>query len=277
MTTQAASSELHPPGTYSSWSAYLQRLWACREYMFHVPRHELRAQNMNTVLGNLWHLLNPILGIAIYYLVFGVLLEVTKGVDNFIGFLAVGVFVFRYTQKSTMAGAKSLIQNEGLMRSISFPRAMVPITAVVTEAMAFVPGVFVFLAVALLTGEPLRLTWLAVIPLFAAQFVFNVGLGLVAARANHSYRDVENLLPFLFRLLFYGSGVIFSVYAYLEHEALRWLFILNPVFDYLALYRWAVLGMDILWAEAVAAAVWTLVMLLGGIVWFRRGEAGYGG
>ncbi len=277
MTTQAASSQLHPPGTYSSWSAYLQRLWACREYMFHVPRHELRAQNMNTVLGNLWHLLNPILGIAIYYLVFGVLLEVTRGVENFIGFLAVGVFVFRYTQKSTMAGAKSLIQNEGLMRSISFPRAMVPITAVVTEAMAFVPGVFVFLAVALLTEEPVRLTWLALIPLFAAQFVFNVGLGLVAARANHAYRDVENLLPFLFRLLFYGSGVIFYVYAYLEHEGLRWLFILNPLFDFLALYRWAVLDMPLLWAETVAAAVWTVVLFLGGMVWFRRGESSYGG
>ncbi len=244
--------------------------------MFHVPRNELRSQNMNTVLGNLWHLLNPILGVAVYYLVFGVLLEVTRGVDNFIAFLAVGVFVFRFTQKSTMAGAKSLIQNQGLMRSISFPRAMVPITAVVTEAMAFLPGVLVFLAVAVLTDEPVRLTWLVLIPLIAFQVVFNTGCALIAARANHAYRDIENLLPFLFRLLFYGSGVIFYVYAYLEHESLRWLFIANPVFDYLALYRWAVLGMEVLWVEAAAAVLWTLVLGLGGIIWFRRGEARYG-
>ena len=276
MTAEDASPQLQPPGSYASLGVYLRRLWERRDYMIHVPAAEMRSRHMNTVFGNLWHLLNPALSIAVYYLIFGILLDTTRGVDNFITFLAVGVFTFQFTQKSATSGASSLARNSGLMRSISFPRAMLPITTVMTEALAFLPGVFVFLAAAVLTGEPLRLTWLALIPLMIVQLLFNVGAALVAARANHALRDVENILPFLFRLLFYGSGVLFNVYAYLERDTLRWLFIANPLFDFLALYRWAVLDMPAARAEAIAALIWTVALLVFGTMWFRRGEASYG-
>lgn len=271
-----ASHQLQPAGSYASFGVYLRRLWERRDYMIHVPAAEMRSRHMNTLFGNLWHLLNPALSIGVYYLIFGVLLNTTRGVDNFITFLSVGVFAFQFTQKSATSGASSLARNASLMRSISFPRAMLPITNVMTEALAFLPGVFVFLIAALLTGEPVRLTWLALIPLMFLQLVFNVGAALIAARANHVLRDVENILPFLFRLLFYGSGVLFNVYAYLERDTLRWLFIANPLFDFLALYRWAVLDMPAKPAEVSAALIWTVVLLLVGTIWFRQGEASYG-
>lgn len=231
---------------------------------------------MNTVLGNAWHLLNPALSIAVYYLIFGVVLETDRGVDNFIGFLTVGVFVFQFTQKATTAGSNSIVRNHGLLRSISFPRALLPVSATITEAMAFAPMIIVMLATVLATGESPRWSWFAIVPLSALQLLFNIGAALIAARATSAFRDVQNLLPFLFRLLFYGSGVLFSVDAYLADDDLRLLFILNPVFDLIELQRWAVLGYEGTKAEVISLVVWTVLIAIGGFVWFRRAEATYG-
>jgi teichoic acid transport system permease protein len=98
------------PGSHGSVRVYLRRLWERREYAWHVPRSDLRSQQMNTVLGNAWHLLNPILSIAVYYVIFGLVLQTDRGVTNFIAFLAVGVFVFQFTQKSTTSGSNSIVR-----------------------------------------------------------------------------------------------------------------------------------------------------------------------
>ena len=95
-------------------SRYTLGLWRRRSYIWYVATSELRSQQIDTVLGNLWHLLNPALSIAIYYLIFGLLLQTTRGVDNFILFLTIGLFVFQFTQRSTISGATSIGKNLGL-------------------------------------------------------------------------------------------------------------------------------------------------------------------
>jgi teichoic acid transport system permease protein len=270
---------LTTPGAHGTWREYLLRLWERRDYIRYVPFSELRSQQMNTVLGNLWHLFNPILSIGVYGLVFGMLLETNRGVEvNFVAFLGVGVFVFGFTQKAAVTGSQSMSTNKELLRSISFPRALLPITGVVTELFAFLPGILVMLVTTLLFGEPPRFTWLVLPALLLVQTVFSVGLALIAARAAASFGDVKNVLPFLFRLLFYGSGVLFSVDAYLEDGTAwhRWIFVLNPMYCLIELYRWAILGIDVTASLVVSIGVWSVVVLVVGLVWFRNAEATYG-
>src|SRR5690625_2815588 len=85
------------------WRDYLKMLWARREFTRSLASGQLRTQNMDTVLGNLWQLINPILLIGVYYLVFGVLLDIGDAElpwrpGNYIGFLSVGVFIYSYQQ-----------------------------------------------------------------------------------------------------------------------------------------------------------------------------------
>ena len=254
---------------------YLRGMWDRREYIRYVAVNELKSRQMNSVLGNLWHLLNPMLTIAVYWLIFGVVLKVDRGVTNFIAFITVGVFTFAFTQRSTTHGARSVISNRGLIKAIRFPRAVLPASSTLTETLATLPPIAVMLAVAFLTGESITVRWLAVLPLFALQAVFNFGAALVAGRLTHHLRDVVQILPFFFRLLLYGSGVIFSVEAYAD-SSVRWLFILNPMYDFVTMMRWAVMGSD---AEAVfllSAAVWSVLLSVLGFLWFRAAEAGYG-
>lgn len=255
---------------------YLQGLWDRRAYLWYVSVNELKGRQMATVLGNFWHLLNPMLSIFVYWLIFGKFLDTSRGVDNFILFLTVGVFIFAYTQRATMAGAQSVVGNLGLLKSISFPRALLPVSSTLTEALATVPTIFVMYGVAIVTGEPIRWQWVLIIPILAGQTLFNVGAALIAARITHHVRDFSQVLPFIFRLLLYGSGVIFSVEAYAGSKTAEQLFALNPIYGYITLSRTTVLGGTFDRQLALITAIWSIVLFVGGFWWFRQEEALYG-
>jgi teichoic acid transport system permease protein len=254
-------------------------VWARRDFATAVAVGEIRSQNMDTVLGNLWHILNPLLLIGIYYLVFGVILGLTErgGVDNFLAFLAVGVFAFHYSQKCVMAGAKSIVGNLGLIRSIAFPRAVKPLSTVIGQTLAFVPAIAVMLVVSAFTGEPPRPAWLAIVPIFVLQGLFNLGAALIAARLTDAFHDLQNILPFVFRLLFYMSGVLYSVDRFIADDRLRSLFLANPFYVYLSLARAPIMD-EVDWDPTLAAAAvaWTVVGLVAGFFYFRAGEENYG-
>jgi teichoic acid transport system permease protein len=235
----------------------------------------LRERQVDTVLGNVWHLLNPALSIAVYYVIFGLLLKTDRGVDNFVLYLAVGVFMFGFTQRATQSGASSITGNAGLVKAIRFPRAVLPITTSITEALTSFSSIVVMFAVAALTGESPRWQWLVLPFVFAVQFLFNTGAALVAARMTVHVRDTTQLLPFLFRMLFYGSGVVFNVTSYATGPHELW-FVLNPVYCFLNLSRWCILGEDVRPAVLVSTSLWTVTLLAVGFVWFKAGEELYG-
>jgi teichoic acid transport system permease protein len=270
------TSELHDVHEAARLGPYLRDLLARRAYVWYVAKNELRNRQVNTVLGNFWHLLNPALAISVYYVIFGLLLEVDRGVDNFVLFLTVGLFIFQYTQKATIEGAKSVVGNLGLIKAVRFPRAMLPATATVTELLASISTFVVVYAVALITGEPIALRWLLLPAVVIMQFCFNLGAALIAARMASHFRDTIQILPFLFRLLLYASGVIFSVDAYVDSGSpIKLLFVLNPVFCFVTLGRWCIVGDEFRPVLVLSAVGWSIVIVVVGLLWFRAAEDRY--
>ena len=282
--TMAASDydDLIPLGRSLPVRVYLRSLWDRRQFAISVPMGELRTQHMNTVLGNVWHLLNPLLQVAVYWLVFGVLLGTDRGIDNFITYLAIGVFCFGYMQRAIKACASSIINNQGLIRSLSFPRAILPISAVVRETIAFGPALVLMLLLALAT-EGLRPQWLLVVPWTALMAVFSLGAGFVLARLTEGLQDVDNLLPFLFRIAFYLSGILYAFERFVPDEYAAWLPIiaLNPFYAFITHMRHA-----LMWTYAAdpvvdpwlipSALLYPLLFLVFGFLFFRAAEQRYG-
>lgn len=257
---------------------YLRSLWVRREFAIAIPSAELHAAHRNTVLGGAWHVLNPMMQIAVYYLIFGVILGVDRDVPNFIGFLAIGVFVFHFTSRSLNAGAKSITSNEALMRSISFPRAILPMAAVFSEFAAFGYALVTMFLVVLVTGETVAWTWLLIGPIIVLQLLFNVGAAFFMARFSAHFRDVQQVLPFVLRMWLYLSGVLWPVSRLAEkYPQYVWIMDLNPAFAYMELVREAVLDNKIgpldLWLSATGWAVASLVL---GFMFFRARENEYG-
>ena len=263
-------------GAPETLRGYLAELWARREFAVVVPANDLRAQNMDTVLGQLWHILNPAALVAVYWLVFGVLLETDRGIDNFLGFLVIGVLVFQLTQRVVQDGAVAIPRNEGLIRSIRFPRALLPISSLIGQTIAFGPALLVMLVTLVLTGETPTLRWLVFPLILVAQAGFNVGAGLVAARLGASLRDLQQILPHLFRLVFYMSGVLFAVDRVISNETVVTLMAINPIYAMITASRWALLGTAAgveIWISVIG---WAVVTPMLGLVYFRAREHRYG-
>ena len=273
---QAGSDGLFAVGQPVLLRTYLRDLWRRRDYLLRVPLEDLRVQNAHTLLGNLWLLLNPILQVAVYLLVFGVLIDLDRGVDDYLAFLTVGVFVFHQAQRTVSAGARSVVANVGLIRALRFPRAALPVGSAIAQLISFAPVLVVMLVVTVGHGHLPTTRWLALPGLVALLTAFGLGAGLLAARANHTYRDFENLLPFLFRLLFYLSGVLYSVDRLVEDATLRALFALDPLYCLVTVWRWALLDSEAVGLVWLGAVVWPVVTLVVGFVAFRSREATYG-
>lgn len=279
-----AHEELRLLGVRPPVLTYIQQVWRRRDFATAIAAGEIRSQNMNTVLGNFWHILNPLLLAGVYILIFGVVLNVSRqGVENVAGFILIGVMVYHYSQKSIMGGAKAITSNEGFIRSIRFPRAVLPLSTVLGHAFAFIPAMFVMIALVLLTGlmgdttERPSLLWLLIGPILLLQTLFNIGAAFVLARLGDAFRDLQNVLPYVFRLIFYASGVLYSVDRFVEDGPMRLLFDLNPFYAFVSLFRWMLLAETDLQPQwLITASVWSLVLLVVGFLYFRAGEDRYG-
>lgn len=267
---------LHDVSAQTTLGAYLRAIWARRDFAVLVPLADLRARHMNTVLGNVWHVLNPLLLTAVYYVIFGLILRTDRGVDNFILFLTVGVFFFQYSQRSMMSGARSMTTNRGLIRALQFPRALLVLTATIEQVLAFAPMVVILLVMAIVTGEPVTWRWLLLLPIVAVQTVFNLGGGFLLARAADRFNDLLQVLPYVFRILHYLAGVMFSVDRFVEDPTLRALFDLNPFYAFVSLARGPLLGEALEPRLIVSASVWACTLVVVGFSVFRGGEHTYG-
>jgi teichoic acid transport system permease protein len=275
--------DLIPLGRALPLRVYLRSLWERRQFAISVPAGELRSKHMNTLLGNVWHLLNPILQVGVYFLIFGLLLNTKRGVENFLPFLAIGVFSFGYMQRSITACASSIISNQGLIRSLSFPRAILPISAVVRETIAFLPALGLLLVLNGFPPEGARVTWPLIVPLTLLMAMFSLGAGFILARLTDGVQDVSNLLPFLFRLSFYVSGILYAVERWVPERYADWLPViaLNPFYAFISQMRHALMTTyradpiidPWLWLSVL---VYPVVFLVGGFLFFRAGEHRYG-
>ncbi len=262
----------------SLWQ-YLVEAWQRRSFAIALAKYRIQGELHDSRLGLGWVVLFPILQAALYGTIFGVIMPSTTRPDNFIPFLVVGVFTFTFFSKSMSGGAKAITGNVGLVRSLSFPRILLPLAQVIQFLMELVPMVIVMAIIVAAFGEPITWKWLLVIPVYALMALFNAGVALIVARLTVHLRDIQQILPLVTRLFFYGSGIFYSLELVLKDEPAWMLTVaqLNPVHDYIALVRsFMVEGpamSDLSVYVAIGAAFVTAAF---GVVFFWAAEERYG-
>lgn len=258
---------------------YTRRLWSRRHFIVAFAQAKLSASYTTARLGQVWQLVTPLVNAGVYFLIFGVLLGTHHGVDNFIAYLCIGIFVFSFTQQAVQAGTRSIPDNLGLIRALHFPRASLPIAATLLQLQQLLMSMVVLVAIVLLTGEPVTMRWLLVVPSIALQTLFTAGLTMVVARLAARTTDLAQLMPFVLRTWMYGSGIFYSLDGVTAH-APSWVSALlqaNPAAVYVNLMRSALIGYGPtspwLWPLAVG---WAVTVGVGGYLFFWRAEEEYG-
>ena len=155
---------------------------------------------------------------------------------------------------------------------------MLPVATVLAELLIFLPSMIVIYTVAVLTGEEISATWLLLFPLVLVQLLFNVGLALAASRSTVHFRDLEELLPFLLRLWFYMSGVLYPVSRIGDELGGFWqaVFEANPANVYITIGRDAILDNSASLGSWLLGLAWAFGVLVSAIWFFRRHELEYG-
>jgi teichoic acid transport system permease protein len=273
---------LSAAGRLPSLVEYSRSLWAYRHFISAFASARVSAALGTTRLGMLWQVLTPLINAGVYYIIFGILINTRRGVDNFIPYLCIGVFIFGFSQAAIQAGVSAITSNLGLIRALHFPRASLPITTVLIEVRNIVVSMVVLVAIVLGFGEPITWRWLLVIPALFLQTVFNTGMAMYVARVGTKYLDIRQLIPFIMRIWMYGSAVIYPVTNFTEHLHGWKLAVVeaNPLLVYVELIRDSLMenvktagSPERLWVEAV---FWAVAVGFAGFVYFWRGERGYG-
>jgi len=268
--------------TRPSLPAYLREIWRYRHLMWSLAKGEVVSQHRDNYLGILWSVINPILLGVAYYLIFGTLLGLSRDVDNFVAFLTVGLFTFSFISATLTSGARSLLGNVGMMRSLAFPRVLLPVVKVISEFVNNIPAFLVLLVIALITKEPVTWEWLLFPVALLIVVVMGLGISMLVSRAVHAVRDLANIVPLVTRLLRYVSGVFFSIEARFAtiDEAPRWVGLAleyQPVAVSLTLVRETLLqGFALQWQTWAVATGWAVLLFVAGFIVFWRGEGTYG-
>ncbi len=261
---------------------YLRQTWQYRHFANAFSTAGVVAALGQHRLGRMWQVLTPLSNAGVYYLIFGVIIGTSRGVDNFITYLCIGVFFFTYTAQVVQQGVLAITKNVGLVRALQFPRATLPISTTLTQLQNLFASMIVLLAIVLLSGESVRWTWLLLVPLIAMQTIFNAGLGMLMARIGNKITDLKQILPFAMRTWMYSSGVMYPATSFAEHlpTPLAHLAMANPLVVFIEIARQALLPTapaimptSTLWILGVG---WAAVIGTGGFIYFWLGEQEYG-
>jgi ABC-type polysaccharide/polyol phosphate export permease len=249
--------EPHPIGL-PPLGPYFRALWKRRQFAFALARSNLRAEHFNTVLGQVWLVLNPVLFALVYF----TLVEIVRGGSRSIEFLAhlmICLFAFRFVSRSVGQGTGSVVGGGRLILNTAFPRTVLPLTSVMTSFMTFLPTLLVYAVVHAIAGLPVGLHLLWTVPIFATLAVFATGATMLTATAQVYFRDLANFLRYATRIWLYTSPILF--YTDEVPERLKPILQLNPLWPMLgALSDVVNLGQTpsaefLLWGFAWAVAV----------------------
>jgi len=263
---------IEPP---KGWTALnLGELWKFRELLFFLTWRDIKVRYKQTALGAAWAILQPILTMVIFSIIFGGLAKLpSEGLPypifTYTALLPWQLFAFALTQSSN-----SLVGDQRLISKIYFPRLVIPFSSVIAGVVDF--GIAFIVLAGLMVFYGIKITSsVFMLPLFLLLALISaLAVGIWLSALNVKYRDIRYVVPFLTQFWMYATPIAYS--SSLIPEKWRWLYSLNPMTGVVEGFRWALLGkssLDILSLSISAGVV--VLLLIGGLYYFKRMESSF--
>lgn len=189
--------------------AYLRQLWRRRGFAFELARADLRSKHFNTALGQLWLILNPLL-LGLVYFALVQIIGRRGGTLVGLAYLLLALFTFRLVTTSISQGARSVVGGGRLILNTAFPRTLLPLSAVLTCFMLFLPTLGVYAVVHAVADLPITPEILWGIPIIALMVVFAAGSAMLVAAVQVYFRDLTAFLRYMLRIWLYLSPILWT-------------------------------------------------------------------
>ncbi len=271
---------------------YFRELYGARELLYNLTLREVRGQYKRTLFGQLWSLVNPLAMMLVYSIVFGLFLRVLPPVgspsemNSYPLWLLSGLLPWGFFAGAVSRGMGGLVGNAALIQKVYFPRITIPVSLVTASAYTFLIEMGVLLVVMLFAGSRplLYLPFIMIAMLFFAAFT--LGITLMLSIANVHFRDTQYFMGLILMIWMYLSPVVYPVSLVADqlqrvggifgtNLTLFDIYMLNPIAHFLEVFR------NLLYdnrlpnlGDSVFAALSSLILLMLGLVIFRKNEKG---
>jgi lipopolysaccharide transport system permease protein len=249
----------------------LRDVWRYRELLYFLTWRDVKVRYKQTLLGAAWAILQPLLTMVIFTLLFGVLAGIKSEGIPYPLFAYSGLIIWVFFSNSVTNSGNSLVSSSNLITKIYFPRLIIPAAAVaaglVDLFLAFI------IQIGLMIYYQVHLTWgVAMVPVLALlATALASGVGMWLSALNVKYRDIRYAVPFMMQIWMFASPVIYPLT--LLPAKWRWLLMLNPLTGIIQNFRVALLGYGAFdWKALGVSAVITISILIYSAFTFRRME-----
>jgi len=249
---------------------YVRELWRRRDFAREMAKTTLQSLHYNTAFGQLWLVLNPVMLAVIYF----VLVDILRGGihrPDFFAHLLAGIFAYHLVADAVRQAVRSVTGGGRLILNTAFPRALLPLSAVITSFMRFLPTIAVFVPVAVAEQLPFGWHLLWVLPLILLLLIMAAGLSMLVAAAQVYFRDLKNFLPYVLRIALYASPILY--FADQVPHGYTFLLKANPLAGVLTAWSQVLISGQAPTHQALAYSLgWTSVVFLGGSLFFVSRE-----
>lgn len=270
--------ELRPAMYRQNLRGYLHEVWRYRDFTFRYASGRAVLDTDEMFLGKIWNILDPLLRISMYAVIFGILLKTSRGIENFLGFLIIGVMFFSMLSKGMGAGSGLLERSKALIRTFTFPKASLVFTEGLRNALSsIIPGLVAIIAALYFQSfGGVTPAIISVIPLFVLIHIFATGLMFIVARVTTFVPDTKKIVFYINRAWFYISGIFYSVERYVSVPRMEAIMTANPGYRFLTAVRNVTLyGQPLEVSEWIALVAWSGGVFIGGFVFFWLAEDRY--
>lgn len=263
---------LTPP---SGWEAVnFSEIWEYRELVFFLVWRDVKVRYKRAVLGVAWAVVQPLVTMIIFTIVFGRLAGLPSEGVPYPLFTLAALLPWQLFAGAISGASNSLIGNSALLSKVYFPRLIVPLASVAATLVDFC------VSLGLLFGlmawyrylPPITVVMLPVFALMALITAFAIGLWTSALTVK--YRDVQYLLPFALQIALFASPVAYSA-EIVPDSPWKVVFALNPLVGIIQGFRWSLFGTDPAGAMMAVSFLAVVAVLIGGMFVFRRMEASF--
>lgn len=247
-----------------------RELRAYGDLFYFLVLRDIKVLYAQTIFGFLWALMNPLIQIFIFTIIFGKVANIGTDGIPYILFSTVAIVPWTYMSEAMSHSSQSLVQQQHMLGKVYFPRMLIPMAPIASKLVDFTIALLIIVAVLIYYG--VSPTWnLAFLPLFFLLMVcVPAGIGMWLSALAIRFRDVKFAMPFVLRMLIYSAPILYTASSIpVEY---RILYSLNPIVGVIEGYRASLLGVPFNWEFIIPGAITALLLLASGAMYFRRME-----
>lgn len=241
-----------------------------RDLFFFMVWRDIKVQYAQTIMGFAWAILQPLIQIVLFSIIFGKIAKIpTEGIP-YILFSSVAIIPWTYMSQSMSQSSSSLVSGAGVMGKIYFPRIIMPITPVLAKLIDF--GLSLLILAVIMICYGVLPTWnLLFFPIFVILMVsVSLGVGMLLSALAIRYRDVKFAIGFILRMLMYSAPIVYSAASI--PDKYRFVYSINPIVGVIEGFRSCLLGTSMPWAFIWPGVISTALILVAGALYFRQME-----